>query len=92
MDAPHQRLHDPAIPLVELFASRTQTLLHEARGNQCHAFEMYRARNEMVQEAAYLRAQARGFEPGQDLADWLAAEHEVDACLFAEIAPVGFVG
>jgi len=92
MDAPHQTLHDPQIPLVELFASRTQTPLHEARGNQCHAFEMYGARNDMVQEAAYLRARARGFEPGHELADWLAAEHEVDGWLFAEIAPLGFVG
>jgi hypothetical protein len=92
MDAPHLTHNDSAIPLAELFASRTQTSLHEARGNQCHAFEMYGARNEMVQGAAYLRAQARGFEPGQELADWLAAEHEVDAWLFAEIAPIGFVG
>ena len=92
MDAPHPTLHDAAIPLVELFSRRTQTPLHEARGNQCHAFEMYGARNEMVQKAAYERAQARGFEPGQELADWLAAEHEVDACLFAQIAPLGFVG
>ncbi len=53
---------------------------------------MYDARNAMVRETAYLRAQARGFEPGHELEDWLAAEHEVDACLFAEIAPVGFVG
>jgi hypothetical protein len=92
MNAPHQTLHNPAIPLVELFASRAQTSLHEACGNQCHAFEMYGARNELVQGAAYLRAQARGFEPGQELADWLAAEHEVDGWLFAEIAPIGFVG
>ena len=92
MDAPHQTPPEPTIPLVELFASRMQTSLHEARGNQCHAFEIYRARNEKVREAAYRLAQARGFEPGHELEDWLAAEHEVDACLFAEIAPVGFVG
>jgi hypothetical protein len=53
---------------------------------------MYGARNAMVRRAAYLRAQARGFEPGHELVDWLAAEHEVDASLFAKIAPVGFVG
>ena len=92
MDTPPQTIHDPGIPLAELFASCTQTPLHEARGNQCHAFEMYEARNKMVQMTAYLRAQARGFEPGQELVDWLAAEHEVDGCLFAEIAPIGFVG
>jgi hypothetical protein len=35
---------------------------------------------------------ARGLEPGRERADWLAAEHDVDARLFAEIAPVDFVG
>jgi hypothetical protein len=92
MDAPRQTLHEPTIPLVHLFESRTQTPLHESRGNACHAFERYGARNKMVRDAAYPRAQARGFESGHELPDWLAAEHEVDACLFAKIAPVGFVG
>lgn len=92
MHAPHQTDHEPAVPLTELFATRTHGPLHETCGDDCHAFEMYDARNAMVREAAYLRAQARGFDPGHELADWLAAEHEVDARLFAEIAPVGFVG
>jgi len=35
----------------------------------------------MVAEAAYLRAQARGFESGHEDEDWLAAEAEVDARL-----------
>jgi len=35
----------------------------------------------MVAEAAYLRAQERGFESGHEDADWLAAEAEVDARL-----------
>ncbi len=29
--------------------------------------------------AAYHRAQHRGFAPGQELEDWLAAEREIDA-------------
>jgi len=81
-----------AIPLSQLYASRSNHPLHESLGDDCHAFEMYERRNAKVREAAYFRAQARGFEPGHELEDWLAAEHEVDACLFAEIAPVGFVG
>jgi hypothetical protein len=92
MDAPQQTLHEPTNPLSELFETRTQKTLHESCGDDCHAFEMYDARNAMVQQAAYLRAQTRGFEPGHELADWLAAEHQVDALLFARIAPVGFVG
>ena len=35
----------------------------------------------MVAEAAYLRAEARGFQAGHEDADWLAAEAEVDARL-----------
>jgi hypothetical protein len=38
-------------------------------------------RHDIVAQAAYFRAQRRGFEPGQELDDWLAAEAEVDAML-----------
>ena len=31
-----------------------------------------------IAEAAYWRAERRGFTPGQELDDWLAAEKEVD--------------
>ena len=40
-----------------------------------------KARQELIAEAAYLRAASRGFAPGHDLDDWLAAEKMVDACL-----------
>jgi len=30
-----------------------------------------------IAEAAYYRAQSRGFEPGRETEDWLAAEAEV---------------
>jgi hypothetical protein len=92
MNATPPMTHALDIPLPQLFEKRSNQPLHESRNGQCHAFEMYERRNTRVREAAYLRAQARGFEPGRALEDWLAAEHEVDACLFAEIAPVGFVG
>ena len=92
MDAKGRAPREPMIPLAELFQCHTGTSLPETRGNRCHAFQIYDARNSLVREAAYLRARARGFEPGHELEDWLAAEHEVDARVFAEIAPVGFVG
>ncbi len=38
-------------------------------------------RRAMIAEAAYLRAERRGFAPGQETEDWLAAELEVDALL-----------
>ena len=37
----------------------------------------------MIQEAAYWRAERRGFEPGFELEDWLAAENEIDSLLRA---------
>ena len=41
-------------------------------------------REAMIAEAAYYRAEARGFEPGHELEDWLAAESEIDLLLEAE--------
>jgi Protein of unknown function (DUF2934) len=41
-------------------------------------------RQQLIAEAAFHRAQARGFEPGHDIEDWLAAEAEVDARLSSE--------
>ena len=34
-------------------------------------------RQTAIAQAAYLRAQQRGFAPGHELEDWLAAEQEV---------------
>lgn len=36
-------------------------------------------RHARIAEAAYRRAEQRGFAPGYELEDWLAAEREVDA-------------
>lgn len=35
-------------------------------------------RRTMIAEAAYFRAQSRGFAPGSELDDWLEAEWSVD--------------
>jgi DUF2934 family protein len=40
-------------------------------------------RRGMIAEAAYLRAERRGFAAGREDEDWLAAEAEVDALLKA---------
>ena len=45
------------------------------------------ARRTMIAEGAYLRAERRGFAPGHETEDWLAAEAEVDALL--KVAPGG---
>ncbi|GMW06501.1 MAG: hypothetical protein AMXMBFR8_12980 [Nevskiales bacterium] len=38
-------------------------------------------RQRLIAEAAYFRAERRGFQPGRELDDWLAAEIEIDALL-----------
>ncbi|WP_295447045.1 DUF2934 domain-containing protein [uncultured Thiodictyon sp.] len=35
--------------------------------------------SQAITEAAYYRAEARGFEPGHELEDWVAAEQDVIA-------------
>lgn len=40
-------------------------------------------RSRMIAEAAYYRAQNRGFESGDPVGDWLAAECEIDAWLLS---------
>ena len=44
-------------------------------------------RHEMVATAAYYIAEQRGFAPGQEVEDWLAAEAAVDATLGRIPAP-----
>jgi hypothetical protein len=36
-------------------------------------------RHEMIARAAYYRSQRRGFAPGLELDDWLAAEQDINA-------------
>ena len=41
-------------------------------------------RHASIAKAAYFRAEIRGFEPGHEIEDWLAAEEEVDQRLLGE--------
>ncbi len=41
-------------------------------------------RRASIEKAAYLKAERRGFAPGHELEDWLAAEEEVDQRLAGE--------
>jgi hypothetical protein len=45
-------------------------------------------RHRLIAEAAYLIAKQRGFSPGHNLSDWLAAEEEINrACGLVEPTP-----
>jgi hypothetical protein len=50
--------------------------IHWARSAHEHMVAM---RHERTAIAAYLMAEARGFEPGHEADDWLLAQSEVDA-------------
>jgi Protein of unknown function (DUF2934) len=56
----------PRVLLVRRPAGRAATV----RGRQ--------TREQMIRTAAYLLAERRGFLPGHELDDWLAAERQVD--------------
>lgn len=43
-------------------------------------------RHQMIQFAAYMKAEKRGFQHGDPMADWVEAEHEVDAWLKSQNA------
>lgn len=45
------------------------------------------AREALIRNAAYRRAEYRGFAPGHDLEDWLAAERDIDYWITARAAP-----
>lgn len=38
-------------------------------------------REQMIAEAAYFRAEQRGFAPGNEMSDWLQAEADVEGIL-----------
>lgn len=38
-------------------------------------------REQMIAEAAYFRAEQRGFAPGNEMSDWLEAEADVESVL-----------
>lgn len=48
-------------------------------------------RHQLIAEAAYLRAEARGFSTEDPVHDWLAAEQEVDARLTGQAQGTGKV-
>jgi hypothetical protein len=78
--ATHQRDHALAVEAGEhstLTTSITKSALHVTP----HSSDDHHA---MLADAAYRRAEQRGFEPGHELDDWLAAEMELEQRLAGE--------
>jgi hypothetical protein len=78
---------DPAartdIPRPSARARRSPTETHAVTTDPRTAVSA-EARRALIAQSAYLRAERRGFAPGHETEDWLAAEAEVDALLRVE--------
>ena len=64
-------------------ASRKETAARGPSAGRSPTAVPAESRRAMIAEAAYLRAERRGFAAGHEEEDWLAAEKEVDALLSA---------
>ncbi len=78
--------HKPSRSSIRKAHTRKRGELHEnarpAPGAQPIAADERRA---MIAEAAYYRAERRGFEPGYELDDWYGAERDIDRALDASM-------
>ncbi len=72
--------------MTNIKAPRVRKTTRTARGRgAARALPCYHEdRHASIAEAAYFRAELRGFAPGHELEDWLAAEEEVDQRLMGE--------
>jgi hypothetical protein len=72
------REKNPDTPSAKKRAARRRAAVPAVAANQPN-FVDPQQRTALIARAAYFRAMDRGFAPGNELADWLAAEAEVDA-------------
>lgn len=61
-------------------------------GRRAATFPAGKARKDMIRDAAYLLAERRGFAPGKELDDWLAAERQVTAAARSAVCRFGRSG
>lgn len=62
---------------IPLFGVESKSKPKKASGLANKTASKVEDRSCLVAECAYYKAEARGFEPGHELEDWLAAEAEV---------------
>jgi len=73
----------PATPTVRKRAPRKAVVATGERKPTLTRFVGPEQRAALIAEAAFFRAEKRGFSPGHETEDWLAAESEVDAKLMS---------
>ena len=73
----------PAVTSPNARSARKATPDKPTRKSRSNAASMIdpERRRALIAEAAYYRAERRGFAPGHEAEDWLAAEVEVDTAL-----------
>jgi hypothetical protein len=76
------REKNPVIPVVRKRAPRKPVVTGESKPTLTR-FVGPEHRAALIAEAAFFRAEKRGFSPGNEVEDWLAAESEVDAKLMS---------
>lgn len=93
-----QRFGDAFLPYLQKFARDVAQgrieiwgLAHSARGRIFGHQVNGEEREHMIREAAYYRAERRGFASGLELEDWLEAEREIDAQLSVVTGPTRHV-
>ena len=73
---------NPATSIVKKRVPR-KTVSSAGRKSGVTRFVGLEQRAALIAEAAFFRAEKRGFAPGHETEDWLAAEAEVDATLMS---------
>jgi len=75
------RAKDPTTPTIRKRATRKSGSAPALTGRTTLTFARFvkaEQRAALIAEAAFFRAERRGFAPGHEVEDWLAAESEVD--------------
>ncbi len=72
--------------MTRIKAPRATKAVRTVRGSRARVLppSFHEDRHASIAEAAYFRAEHRGFAAGHELEDWLAAEEEVDQRLMGE--------
>ncbi len=72
--------------MTSIKAPRGTKAVRKVRGSRARVLppSCHEDRRASIAEAAYFKAEHRGFVPGHELEDWLAAEEEVDQRLLGE--------
>ena len=79
------REKNPTTPTVKTRAPRKKAIAQAVQSAVPAPFTGPEQRAALIAEAAYFRAEKRGFAPGHETEDWLAAEAEVDARLMKAV-------